>query len=232
MFRNPDASPDAETRQAAAPDAANGRRPAARRSKALSPAALKRHGFRPATVVDVGVDAGTEALYSCFPTAELFLVEPLVESEPYMRELLGRRMGDYVLAAAGAEPGTATINVERRRYLSSIFDRTELVRGDAIEQRTIPVTTLDLLLEERGFSPPFGLKIDTEGFELEVIKGAQQFLRQTQFVLAEVSVAPRFHGSYRFAEFVAAMDDAGFGVCQVFNGGRVYVDMLFRPYGE
>jgi hypothetical protein len=47
------------------------------------------------------------------------------------------------------------------------------------------------------------LKIDAEGSQLEVIRGATETLSQTSFIIAEVSVSPRFPGSYRFAEFLA-----------------------------
>ncbi len=54
------------------------------------------------------------------------------------------------------------------------------------------------------------MKIDTEGFELEVIKGATKTLKKTEFVIAEVSAKRRFQGSYRFSELIAALGKQGF----------------------
>ena len=54
------------------------------------------------------------------------------------------------------------------------------------------VTTLDALRAERGWEGPFGLKIDAEGYEHRVIEGAAALLRDTQFVIAEVSVTRPF----------------------------------------
>lgn len=107
-------------------------------------------------------------------------MEPLQESEAYMRDLLTQRKGSYVLAALGSQPGTATITVDHRRTgKSSLLERTAITRDDHDdkERRSVPVTTLDTLLEERQLRGPFGLKIDTEGFELEVIRGATEFLK-------------------------------------------------------
>lgn len=44
--------------------------------------------------------------------------------------------------------------------------------------------------------PPFGLKVDTGGADPDVVEGAHEFLRETEFVIAEVSIAERFEGGY------------------------------------
>ena len=95
--------------------------------------------------------------------------------------------------------------------MSSFLARTDLTStGKQVEKREVGVKTLDTLMEEYGLEPPFGLKIDTEGFEDQVIRGATNFLRRTEFVIAEVSVAERFVDSYTFAEFTELMDENDF----------------------
>ena len=102
----------------------------------------------------------------------------------------------------------------------------------------MPITTLDRLLEERKWDPPFALKIDTEGFEDRVIGGATRLLDQTQFVIAEVSVTRRFEGSYSFADFIALMDSRGFQLIDVLDGAKscrkgsvAFLDLLFCQRG-
>lgn len=206
-----------------------------------SAAHLRRHGFAPRTLVDVGVGSGTPVLYDAFPEAELVLVEPLAEFETDLQRLVASRGGLYLLAALGAEPGQRALHVEPgNRLKSSLLERTALtVTGHPLETRSVPVTTLDRLREEHRLQPPFGLKLDTEGFELEVVRGATRFLDDTLFVIAEVSVAPRFEGGYAFADFVAALAARGFRACDVLEvarGSRTpetpYVDLLFRRQSE
>ena len=78
------------------------------------------------------------------------------------------------------------------------------------------------------------MKIDVEGWEDRVIKGAGEVLRDTEFVIAEVSVANRFFDGYTFAEFIALMDDRGFSACDFLDIGRAddstvtFVDVLFK----
>ncbi len=203
-------------------------------------AKLRRLNLRPATVVDVGVGPGTPYLYEAFPEAFHLLLEPLTEFEPRLRQILQRLRGDYELTAVGARRARRVMHVDPQRTVrSSLLDRTVATASDAgTVPREVPVTTLDAVLEVRALEPPFGLKIDTEGYELEVIRGATRFLRQTAFVVAEVSVARRFRGSYSFAEFVAAMDRHGFRMAHVVDmvGLRrpelLYVDAVFVPRAD
>jgi hypothetical protein len=118
-------------------------------------------------------------------------------------------------------------------FWSSLLPYSGARSDRPIEERKVALTTLDKLLEERGWKPPFAIKIDTEGYEHHVIAGATKLLEQTQFVIAEVSVSRRFEESYTFAEFVAQMDEHGFELFDLLDGmrswhGRVFfVDALF-----
>jgi FkbM family methyltransferase len=195
-----------------------------------------RKDFSPATVIDVGVENGTKPLYDAFPDAFHVLIEPLQEFEAKLRQRLTKMAGELLLTAVGDTAGEAVINVNPDElWGSSIL--SDAFQPSKPEQRTVPITTLDALLEERRWSGPFGLKIDVEGYEAHVIEGARNLLRDTQFVLAEVGAQKRFEDSYTFAEFVALMDAHGFGLCDLVDGtkdarhGRLlFLDALFQPY--
>jgi FkbM family methyltransferase len=189
---------------------------------------VKRARFSPRTVVDVGAGRGTLQLYEAFPEAYHFLVEPLTEYEFDLRKALEPYQGEYIFAA-GATDTRAFINVEPRPMMSSFLARTDLTStGKQVEKREVAVKTLDTLMEEYGLEPPFGLKIDTEGFEDQVIRGATNFLRQTEFVIAEVSVAERFVDSYTLAEFTELMDEHDFFLWDVLGvSGVRFVDVAF-----
>jgi FkbM family methyltransferase len=204
-----------------------------------SPVNLRKAGFSPQTIVDVGVGAdGTPQLYEAFPEAFLILIEPLKEHEPQLKAILKEYEGEYFLTAVGAREENLIINVEPNKSgRSSIYSRTDFTStGDLVEKREIPVTTLDLLMKKHNFRPPFGLKIDTEGFEYQVIEGAPNFLRETQFVIAEVSVARRFTKGYSFAEFIGIMDKNGFSLCDILHAQKPrapaselrFVDAMFK----
>jgi FkbM family methyltransferase len=197
---------------------------------------IKRLGFRPTTLVDVGVGNGTFDLYEAFPDSYLVLIEPLQEFFEGARTVLSGREGILVPTALGSCEERRTILVEPEwTERSSFFARNELEEmGAAAAPRDVPVTTLDALLKKHNWRPPFGLKIDTEGAELEVVRGAREFLKRTDFLIAEISLLERFPGSYSFAEFVRTLDDAGFQLCDILDIARasssevMFVDLVFR----
>jgi FkbM family methyltransferase len=205
------------------------------------PAYIRRLGFRPQTIIDVGVAKGTPQLYAAFPDAQLILVEPLSEYFEGIARLLERRRGVHIPAAAGSSEGELVLRVERDGSEgSSHYSRHPLdSTGHTPTLRRVQVTTIDRIIANHAFPEPFGLKIDTEGAELEVIRGATATLEQTLFVIAEVSVLHnRFEGSYSFAQFIAAMNQAGFEVCDLLGIGRVVssyvvdVDLVFQRRGN
>ena len=199
------------------------------------PENLRKPGFAPATVIDIGAGEGTLPLLEAFPEAHHVLIEPLTEYEPALERVVAEHGGEYLLTAVGAEEGVAMIEADHANPdRSSMLPRVPAERHDQLERREVPVTTLDVLLASRSWRRPFGLKIDTEGFEHEVVRGAAALLRDTQFVIAEVSVRRRFERSYSFAEFIALMDSRGFALKDILMAQRAagdhdlrYVDALF-----
>ena len=205
---------------------------------------LKRLGFSPRTIVDVGVAYGTPYLelrsfYEAFPESYFVLVEPLKEFEPYLQDILKKYKGEYFLIALGARNEARIINIESPyRETSSILKRAPL-ESNAIElsPREIQVTTLDALMEKHNWHQPFGLKMDVEGFEFQIIEGASRFVEKTEFVITEVPVANRFEGGYSFADFILLMNERGFSVCDILDIGRadnsevIFMDLVFRKTG-
>jgi len=150
-------------------------------------------------------------------------------------KILAGRPGQHFPVALGSQPGERQIRIEPRRpLLTSFYNRHALERtGDAPILRNVPVETLDRLVAGASCPRPFGLKIDAEGAELDVIRGASATLRDTEFAIAEVSVLPRFEGSYRFAGLIAELDARGFEVCDILDIGRAdssrvtFFDLVF-----
>lgn len=207
-----------------------------KRADGWHPANLRK-SWNPATVVDVGAAWGTPELYRAFPDAYHVMVEPLEEYHAALAGLLSRLRGEAHCLAVGGKQETLEIQVGREFTMSSLHARSALTAvGEAAEQREIEVTTLDRLMHARNWPEPYGLKIDTEGHEDKVIEGASAFLRRAEFVIAEVSVAHRFEGSYRFAEFIGLMDSKGWQLVDILRAPRrgdslLFVDAVFSRAG-
>ena len=180
---------------------------------------LSRLGH-PRTVFDVGVGFGTYELYAAFPNAKFVLVEPLKDYAPTIAAISSRYDCLVCYAAAGDQSGTATIHVDPLALELTTFGKHTAItsRGRPMEPRQILLTTLDAILAEHPeLESPFLLKIDTEGHELTVLRGARKCLERTETILAEVSIAPRFEGGYRFEDMIEFMRDSGFELTSIVN---------------
>ena len=169
----------------------------------------------PKTVFDVGVGHGTYELYKAFPAAKFFLIEPLKEFQTALDKISSQYNCTIYNKAVGNSVGIHKINVETHSLqLSSLNYRPERSESDAqIEQRDVEITTLDTILRENpDIGTPILIKIDTEGHELCVLKGAKNLLAITDIVILEVSIAKRFISSYTFEELTSFMANQGFAV--------------------
>lgn len=150
-------------------------------------------GFRPTDVAyDVGANCGqTLSRIKGFSETTVGF-EPSIESFEYLQYLFGWRPG-YVLSNLAAS------SVVGKVELVAVKDKIETGQlvtagtpgmewsGDLETGtvRTLGCTTLDAYAESSGLWPGF-LKIDVEGHELEVLKGASRILTSGPEMLIEI----------------------------------------------
>jgi len=186
---------------------------------------LKNQGFSPATVIDVGAAFGSFATtcHDVFPDPRYVLVEPLVEYKPHLEAVIRSRIpnAEYVSAAADAEPGEVTINVHQDLVGSSLYLEKEDFNVNGVP-RTVPRLTLAQLVGNAKLKPPFLLKVDTQGSELNVLSGYEDHLQDTEFVLLEVSLFKFFEGGGQLHDVTAFMKSRGFVAYDV-------CDLQYRP---
>lgn len=211
-----------------------------RQSVSESYAFLAGLGFRPATVIDVGVADGTFELYKAFPESRLLLIEPLKEFETELKSILSSHTGLYVLAAAGAESKDIVINVHPDHlHGSSTYKETMGIRADGYE-RGIRMVTVDEVIAKEELSGPFFLKVDVQGAELDVLDGARATLADTEAVALEVSMFELMKGAPQFHDVVAYMREHGFVAFELvpalnrpLDNALAQVDMVFvKEHGQ
>lgn len=187
------------------------------------------------TLIDVGVGPdGTPDLYKKFAEKKLILIDPLDEAEKFFKDKMQGYDATFFKTALGQSNGFAKINVEEIDIgRSSILDVTNInFEGDPIEKRIIKVNTLDDLLKKMGLGN-IGLKIDTEGYELNVIRGAKNILTQSKFVLAEVRHNHEsFKGVYKLHDFVEEMRMNGFVLSMILTAKPFIADLCFQPIND
>lgn len=182
-------------------------------------------GFVPATVIDVGAAFGWFAseCRGVFPEAEYLLVEPLEEYSPHLDAIVSAHPSkvELVKAAAAAQSGEMTIHVHPDLMGSSLYLEEEVADVNGVP-RTVKTVTLDQLADERQLRPPFLLKIDVQGAELDVLSGFEKHLAAAEFVLLEVSFFRFFEGGPQLHDVVEFMRSKGFVAYDVY-------DLQYRP---
>ena len=187
------------------------------------------------TLIDVGVGPkGTPDLYEKFKKKKLLLIDPLDEAESFFKEEMTSFDAKFYKIALGSKTESATINVENQIGRSTILDVADInYEGDPVDQRLVSVARLDDVLSDQPSLGRVGLKIDTEGYELNVIRGAEETLKATRFVIAEVRHNHEsFKGVYKLHEFVKEMHDQGFVLSMIITAKPFIADLCFEPVSD
>jgi len=190
-----------------------------------SPTFLRRLGDVK-TIIDIGVLNGTPALYKAFPNAHLILIEALPKYEETCRTLIQGRSGEIHMCAAGSEDGDTVIRHYPDLPAQSSILKTVRETSLHAEEISIPIRRLDTLFKGRTFERDVLLKIDTEGFEYNIIKGALETLKQVKFCITETSIRHRHQNSYRFADLIELMAENNFSLYDVLTVTR---EKAMRP---
>ena len=125
----------------------------------------------------------------------------------------------------GAIESERSINISGNDGLSSSLlkmgsTHLENFPGSAtISQQTISISTIDKQLESLGIRPQeLLLKLDVQGFEAEVLKGASQSLSKIPLCYLEVSITPLYEGEITFLPILMELSNYGHEVVDVFRG--------------
>jgi FkbM family methyltransferase len=178
-------------------------------------------GFATDVILDVGANTGqfAQGLRASGYHGHIISFEPL--SEAYAR----------VVAAAAADPlwdvaercavggsdNWAEINIARNSYSSSLLPMLDRHREAAPESayqgtESCRVTTLDSYIE-RTFADPttlFGLKIDTQGYEAQVLAGLSRNHQRVKVIVCEMSLAPLYADGPGMSELCRLLAELGY----------------------
>ncbi len=197
---------------------------------------MRRLGFSPREIIDVGAFSGewSRLAHEVFPKAKILMIEPqdarrdtlegMTRADSsvyfYQRALLGAEQGRKVEFHVFEAATAASVLTGHKDYPAKVDSRQ--------------LETLDTVRERAGFFQPDFVKLDVQGYELEVLKGAEGAMGVAEVLLLEVSLIELYRSSpllHQVTEFLATRDYVAYDICGLIrrpvDEALCQADMLF-----
>lgn len=196
----------------------------------LGLAAMARRAFRPQAIVDVGAFEGnwSTLVREIWPDSQMYLVEPNLAKREYLEGVAKVLKGKLICELLGARDGEEVKFHVMGTGSSILEERSPVPRS--VETRRL--RTLDSLLTD--LKSPGLLKIDAQGYELEILKGASHILPAFEAILLEVAILEINAGAPLLHEVVAFMKSKGYVAYDILeihrrplDGAMNQVDIVF-----
>lgn len=201
---------------------------------------LRDQGYEPASMLDVGANVGgfTESFLQVYPDC----VPTLVEPNPYCEADLAKLGFERHMVAASDEAGVAELFLSKDWLQStgvSLYrEDTHYFSDEKVLKHAVPKVRIDDLFAGRRFD---FVKIDTQGAEVDVLKGGATVLAEADYILLEVSMVEYNIGGAKAEDVFAQLESMGFHCSEVVEfhrlddvreNGLLQIDVLFERRGK
>ena len=168
------------------------------------------------TIFDVGANRGqtVDALLKFAPEAEIHSFEPGSKVFEELRRAHGDRRNVHLhQMALGARTEQRSLQVREDSELNTLVATG--AAADASESETIELSTVDELVAQHDITHLDLLKMDVQGWEIEVMKGAANLIanQNLMFVFAETTFSAHEKEMQQFGELHACLEQNGFTLC-------------------
>lgn len=185
-------------------------------------------GGLPRTLLDIGGNEGQFAKGICLslPNCTVHSFEPL--RQPYF-EL--QKLAKYHLnlkchnIALGDVNGSSTIHTGGYTASSSLLKPTQhlvnsLPQVVPNQSENIKVMRLDDWIGKVSIELPLFIKLDVQGYELQVIRGGCETIRRASGVLMELSFVELYEGQPLIRDVIETMHSMGFRLADIYEVSR------------
>ena len=197
------------------------------------------------TIFDVGANAGQSAqkFRQHFPTAQLHCFEPDPATFAQLAATLAPdAKSEAHRIALGDQDGTAMLFVNSESATNSFLANAPDPHRSGphayiktVDQTPTPMQTLATFCHEQEITTIDLLKIDTQGYELHVLRGAETLLTPVciRLIYLEALFYPLYEGQARFHEIQALLHEKGYRLYNFYEPawseqhGLLWADALF-----
>jgi len=194
-------------------------------------------------VLDVGANRGQFAhqLRSIGYKGNIISFEPVKEVFEVLTEsFTGDSKWSGHQIALGSKSESSIINVWDSNDMSSLLESTNLIECNSKTQ-DVTIKRLDDIftsITKNITNPIVFLKMDTQGYDLEVFKGSEKCSKYIQGLLSEVSVQPLYKDMPHYTEALSSYEKSGFElfnlsvVNRISTGGLLELNALMKKVNK
>ena len=171
---------------------------------------LRKKGYIPKVAIDVGAYEGhwTVDFLEVFPDAKVLMLEAQNSKEIYLQDLSKKFPNvSYAIALLSSEDNKKVLFNENETSSQVNVLATDFELQNANTKTTI---TLDTLVKNLAFPNATFMKLDVQGYEIEVLKGAISTILTVEVCMLEVTLLSLGDGSPLMIELINFMDNLGF----------------------
>jgi FkbM family methyltransferase len=194
------------------------------------------------TIIDIGANRGQFAL-ACIgkvPLVKIHSFEPLQSASDFFEAVFtGEKDVKLYKSAIGEYEKTQLINLSAKDDSSSLLpigqnQITQFPGTQSIGQIKVNVAPLSKFLNGHDIESTAMLKIDVQGYELQVLKGCEDMLKYFQWVYCECSYMELYLGQALAPEIISWLYKHNFVLVGVYNshydkdGVAIQSDLLFE----
>lgn len=179
------------------------------------------------TLLDIGANTGQYA----FKMRTVGYQNKIISFEPLKSAFEGLKVAalndhnwlvnNYAL---GDEDTTSTINIANNSYSSSILNMLPAHLSSAPESKYVATEEIEIKTIDSIFSTfctkeeSVMMKIDTQGYEKNVLEGATESLDKIKIIQLEMSIAPLYENEMTYLEMIEYLDNKGYQLFNLENG--------------
>ena len=183
------------------------------------------------TVIDVGSNKGQFILLieKLYKNIQIYSFEPILELYEKQKKFFRNNENiKFFNSGLGAYKSNKKLNITRKKDSSSVLEikNSNLLgkKFEILEEREIQILTLDSALKDYNLYNNILLKLDVQGYELEVLKGANKLLSKIKYIIIEIVDSEFYHNQVIGSDILDYLTKNNYKIlksCNEFNIKRI-----------
>ena len=177
---------------------------------------LQKFGIK--TIIDIGANEGQfiDKISKILPGVNIYSFEPLKDSFIKLEKKISDKKNITVFNfALGDEEKENIINRNEYSPSSSLLELTDLHKNafpitKKVKEERVYIKVLDKIASELELKKKVMIKIDVQGYELNVLRGAENAIKDVDIILIETSFYELYKKQPLFKEIYNFLSDRGF----------------------